>query len=172
MEEWITLLERETITIGPPASCARHDITLPGHIKTNVITLGNMSQPSYLTEIQIWLVSGYLRLGMPEKKRCNTNWQDDKVRSSGNELWKRVPKQGFIIKSRRGWGGGWWTQRLFNEVSKKMHLLNYVDKEITFVRSNDIMRYSWGKHTQLNIGWKVHQNMGLGSMNNVATVIR
>ena len=32
---------------------ARHDTMLPGHIKTNVITLENMSQPSYVTEIQI-----------------------------------------------------------------------------------------------------------------------
>ena len=66
------LSKKDTITIGPPARCARHDITLPGHIKTNIITLGNMFQPSYLTEIQIRLVSGYLRLRMPEKKRCNT----------------------------------------------------------------------------------------------------
>ena len=68
-----SLAEKDSITIGPRASCARHDITLPGHIKTNVINLGNMFQPSYLAEIQIWLVSGYLRLGMPEKKICNTN---------------------------------------------------------------------------------------------------
>ena len=33
---------------------------------------------------------------MPEKKRCNTNCQDDIVRFSGIELWKRVPKQEFI----------------------------------------------------------------------------
>ena len=32
------LAEKESITIGPPARCARHDITLPGHIKTIVIT--------------------------------------------------------------------------------------------------------------------------------------
>ena len=73
MEEWLTLLKGRTITMGPPARWARHDNTLPGHIKTNVITLGNMSQPSYLTEIQIRLVSGYLRLRIPEKKRCNAN---------------------------------------------------------------------------------------------------
>ena len=33
------LAKKETRTIGPPARCARHDITLLGHIKTNVITL-------------------------------------------------------------------------------------------------------------------------------------
>ena len=62
------LAKKENIIIGPPVRCARHDITLTSHIKTNVITLGNMFPPSYLTEIQIWLVSGYLRLRMSEKK--------------------------------------------------------------------------------------------------------
>ena len=52
---------------------ARHDIILPGHQRTNVITSGKLSQPSYLTEIQIRLVSWYLRLRMSKKKRCNTN---------------------------------------------------------------------------------------------------
>ena len=49
----VNLVKKETITIGPPARCAMHDITLPGHKHANVITLGNMFQPSYLTEIQI-----------------------------------------------------------------------------------------------------------------------
>ena len=44
---------------------------------------------------------------------------------------------------------------------------NYENKEITFVRSNDIMMYALGKHTQLNIGWKVHPKYGMGSMINV-----
>ena len=35
---------------------------------------------------------------------------------------------------------------------QKMDLHNYVNKEITFARSNDIMMYARGKHTQLNIG--------------------
>ena len=42
-----------------------------------------MSQPSYPTKIQIRLVSGYLRLRIPEKKRCNANWRDDIVRFTG-----------------------------------------------------------------------------------------
>ena len=155
------LAKKETITVGPPARCARHDITLPGHMKTNVITLGNMSQPSYLTEIQIRLVSNYLRLRMPEKKRCNTNWRDDIVRFSGNELRKRVSNQEFIIKPRRGRGGDWGTQGKFIKISDKMDFHNYVNKEITFVISNDIRRYARGKHTQLNIDWKVHPKYGL-----------
>ena len=97
-------------------------------LKTNVITLGNMFQPSYLTEIQIWLVSGYLRLRMPEKKRCDTIWRDDIVRFSGNELWKRVPKQDFNIKPGKGWGGSWWTQWQLIEISKKMNFHNYVNQ--------------------------------------------
>ena len=36
---------------------ARHVILLPGHQRTNIITPGKLSQPSYLTEIQIRLVS-------------------------------------------------------------------------------------------------------------------
>ena len=49
------LAEKESIMIGPPAGGggARHDIMLPGHQRTNVITLENMFQPSYLMEIQI-----------------------------------------------------------------------------------------------------------------------
>ena len=43
---------------------------------------------------------------------------------------------------------------------QKMDFHNYVDKEITFVRSNDIMRYARGKHTHLNIGRKVHPIYG------------
>ena len=70
------LAEKESIMIGPPAGGgggARHDIMLAGHQRINIITLGKVSQPSYLTEIQIRLVSGYLRLRIPEKKRCNAN---------------------------------------------------------------------------------------------------
>ena len=36
------IAKEDTIRIGPPVKCARHAITLPGHIKTNVITLGNV----------------------------------------------------------------------------------------------------------------------------------
>ena len=34
---------------------------------------------------------------------------------------------------------------------QKMDFHNYVNKEITFVRSNDIMVYARGMHTQLSI---------------------
>ena len=33
---------------------------------------------------------------------------------------------------------------------QKMDFHTYVNKEITFVRSNDIMMYARGKHTQFN----------------------
>ena len=63
------LAKKDTTIIGPPPrGGARHDIMLPGHQRIIIITLGKLSQPSYLTEIQIRLVSGYLRLRMPEKK--------------------------------------------------------------------------------------------------------
>ena len=78
MEEWLNLLKKDTTTIGPPPrGGARHDIMLPGHQRTNIITLGKLSLPSYLTEIQIRLVSWYLKLTMLEEKRCDTNWRDD-----------------------------------------------------------------------------------------------
>ena len=156
MEEWLTLLKRKNLTMVPPARCARYDITLPGYINTNVITFENMFQPSYPTEIQIWLVSGYLGHRMPRKRRCDTNWRDDNVRFSGNELWKWVPRQEFIIKPRREWGGGWWTQRQFIEISKKMDFHNYVNKEITLVRSNDTMMYARGKTSTIKHWLKVH----------------
>ena len=84
----MVVLAKEILTIGPPprGGGARHDIMLPGHVEINVTTLGDMSQPSYLTEIQIRLVSGYLRLRMSEKKSCGTYQRNDIVRFSGNEL--------------------------------------------------------------------------------------
>ena len=41
-----------------------------------------------------------------------------------------------------------------------------------FVRSNDIRKYARGKHTQLNIGWKVRPKYGLGCTTNVRMVIQ
>ena len=81
MEEWRILHMEGFITIGPPTQCARQDITVPVYLKTKVIIIGKMSQPSYLPEIPIWLVLGYLRLKMSEKK-------NEDVRFSGYELHK------------------------------------------------------------------------------------
>ena len=167
-----SLAKKEIIIMGPPVRCARHDITLPGHMRTNVITLENMFQPSYLTEIQIWLGSWYLRHRMPKKKRCDTDWRDDIVRFSRIELWKRVLKQEFIINPREWRGGGWWIQQHFVKISKKMDFHNYVNKELTFVISNDIMMYARGKQTQLNIDWKVHPNMGWVALSMFRMVIQ
>ena len=47
-----------------------------------------------------------------------------------------------------------------------------MNKEITFVRSTDIRKYARGKHTQLNIGWKVRPKCGLGCTANVRMVIQ
>ena len=53
----MVILAKEIIIIGPPAKGARHDIILPSHQRTNIITPEKLSRPSYLTEIQIRLVS-------------------------------------------------------------------------------------------------------------------
>ena len=42
----VILAKKETVTLGPPARYARHDITLPGHMRTNAITLENMFKQS------------------------------------------------------------------------------------------------------------------------------
>ena len=49
----VNLAKKEIITKGPLARVLSKDTTLPGYVETNVITLGNMFEPSYLTEIQI-----------------------------------------------------------------------------------------------------------------------
>ena len=43
---------------------------------------------------------------------------------------------------------------------QKMDFHNYVNKEITFVRSNDIRKYARGKHTQLTLVERCARNMG------------
>ena len=69
MEELVNIAKKETITIGPPARCARHDIIhFTGYRETNIIALVKTSQPSHLPEIQIWLVSGYSRLIKSRRK--------------------------------------------------------------------------------------------------------
>ena len=35
----VNLVKKETTTLGPPARCARHDITLPGHERTLLLPL-------------------------------------------------------------------------------------------------------------------------------------
>ena len=65
----------------------------PMEFGTMAVQAGNkmqmlaMFQPSYLPEIRIWLVTGYYRLNMSEKKRCKTNRRDNVARFSGNGLW-------------------------------------------------------------------------------------
>ena len=80
---------------------------------------------------------------------------------------------GFIIKSK---GGEEVTDWLSDSATihwdfQKMDFHNYVTKEITLARSNDLMMYARGKHTQLNIGWNVHPKYGLGSTINVRMMI-
>ena len=152
------IAKKETITIGPPGRCVR--MTSPYRVKDHCY-----NPWKYVRTITSDLGSDPMGVRIPQtqdawEERCNTNCRGDVVWFSGIKPWKRVPKQEFIIKSRRGWGGGWRTQRQFLEISKKMDFHTYVNKEITFVRSNDIMWYAREKHTQLNIGWQVHPKYG------------
>ena len=50
---------------------------------------------------------------------------------------------------------------------QKMDFHNYVNKEISIVRSNDIMMYVREKHPQLNLGSQVHPKYGMGCTTNV-----
>ena len=79
---------QDIIITGLPAGCVGHDIHFTGFRATNIIILGEMFQPSYLPEIQIWLVSGYSRLieYRKNKKVCNINRRDDVAGFSGDEL--------------------------------------------------------------------------------------
>ena len=60
-----------------------------------------MFQPSYMTEVQIRLVSGYLRLRMPEKKGA-TQIVETTSKILGRWTMEASSEQGFVIKSRRG----------------------------------------------------------------------
>ena len=150
----VNLVKKETITAGPPARCARHDITLSVHIRTNVMTLGKYLNHHIWPSFRSGSGHDTSDSGCLRRKGCNTIWRDDIVRFSGTVLWKRVAKH--ILKSRGEWGGGWWIQQHFVEISRKMDFHNYVNKEITLVRSNDIMMYVRWQHTQLNNDRKVH----------------
>ena len=78
--------------------------------------------------------------------------RDDNLRFSGNVLWKRVPKQEFIVKTKGRMKRWLMNSATIHRDFQKMGFHNYVNKEITFFRSNGIMMYAQGKHTQLNIG--------------------
>lgn len=151
----VNLVKKETITAGPPARCSRHDITLSVHIRTNVMTLGKYPNHHIWPSFRSGWGHDTSDSGCLRRKGCNTIWRDNIVRFSGNVLWKRVPKQEFILNSRGGWGGGWWAQRQFIEIYKKVDFHNYVNKEIPCFNSNDIMLYARVKHTPSIISWKV-----------------
>ena len=162
------LAEKETITIGPPARCARHDITLPGHVKMLlllVICSNHHIWPRFRSDwCQDNSDSGCLRRKVQHKLSKRHR------RFSGDELWKRVPNKGSSLH--QGEVRRW----LIDSATihwdfQKMDFHNYVNKEITLARSNDLMMYARGKHTQLNIGWNVHPKYGLGSTINVRMMI-
>ena len=101
---------QDTTIIGLPAGCVGHDIHFTGYRGTNIIVLGKMFQPSYLPEIQIWLVSEYSRLIESRKKneslqhkstrwRCGILGRWTTIASSktwagsATNMWTRCPRQ-------------------------------------------------------------------------------
>ena len=103
-------LKQDTIIIGLPDECVGHDIHLTGYRETNIIVLGEMFQPSYLPEIQIWLGSGYFRLIESRKKNeslqhKSTRWRCEILGEwttivssktwarSATNMWTRCPRQ-------------------------------------------------------------------------------
>jgi hypothetical protein len=122
------LVKKETIIIGPPAKCVRHDITLPVHQRTNIITLGNYA-PTIISDRDSDLVG----VTIPQTQDV----RDEKVQHKsmrwhrkilGKWTMEAVPKQELIIKPRRGWWGDYWTQRQFIEISKRMDFHKYVTR--------------------------------------------
>ena len=77
-------LKQDTIIIGLPDGCVGHDIHLTGYRETNIIVLREMFQPSYLPEIQLWLVLGYSRLieSRKEKRKVATQIDEMTLRDS------------------------------------------------------------------------------------------
>ena len=86
--------------------------TLPIYKETNIIVLGKTFQPSYLREIQIWLVSGYSWLIESRKKneslqhksmrwRCEILGKWTTIASSktwagsATNMWTRCPRQAW-----------------------------------------------------------------------------
>ena len=98
--------------MGLPARCVGHDIHFTGFRGTDIIVLGKCSKPSYLSEIQIWLVSGYSRL--IESRKENESLQHKSTRwrceilgkwttiassktwaSSATNMWTCCPRQAW-----------------------------------------------------------------------------
>ena len=63
------LAEKESITIGPPARCVRHDIILSGHIKTKDMTLGKCLNHHIRLRFRSGWCPDTLDLRMPEKEK-------------------------------------------------------------------------------------------------------
>ena len=64
MEKMVKLLNQDTTIVDLPTRCVGQNIDLVG---IYILALGK-AQPSYLPEIQIWLVTEYFRLLMSEEK--------------------------------------------------------------------------------------------------------
>ena len=72
--------------------------------------------------------------------------------SQGKELWKRVLNKSSSLNQGEDEEVADGLSDNIIEISKKMDFHNYVNKEITFVRSKGIMMYARGK-TYTNKHW-------------------
>ena len=102
-------LNQDTTTIGLPAGCVGHDIHFTGLQRDQYYNSWETFQPSYLPEIQIWLVSGYSSLIESRKEneglqhnltrcRCEILGEWTAIASSktwsgsATNLWTRYPR--------------------------------------------------------------------------------
>ena len=147
-------LNQDIIITGLPAGCVGHDIHFTGFRGTDIIVLGKCSKPSYLPEIQIWLVSGYSRLIESRKKneslqhkstrwRCGILGRWTTIASSktwvgsATNMWTRCPRQAWprgslIIKHYRVQEGnhnrGHWSPCIRHALKKELLLLEQINQ--------------------------------------------
>ena len=104
MEKTDKLLNQDTTMIDLPARCVGQNVNLVG---TYIIDLGKF-QPSYLPEIQIWLVTGYFRQHVwkeslqhkPMRRCCKILWNWTKTwAGSATYMWTRSPRQAWPCRS-------------------------------------------------------------------------
>ena len=164
------LAEKESITTSPPTRCDRHDLTLP--IYKDQCNNSWKYVPTIISDRDSDLIGAR----MPQtqdawEEKVQQNWRDDNVRFSGNVLWKRVPKQEFIIKWRGEEVADWLSDHSL-KFSKDgfPHLCEQGDNICRIKWYNDVCSRK-NIHNKTLVG-KGSQSMALGSMINVRKVIQ
>ena len=149
----VNLVKQETITTSPLARCDGHDITLP--IYKDQCYNSWKYVPTIISDRDSDLIGVRIPLTQDVwEEMVHHNCRDDLVKFLGNELWERVSKQEFIINPREWWGGWLMNSATILQDFQKLDFHTYVNKEITFVKSNDIMLYARGEHPRADIGSK------------------